>query len=46
MCVYALCIMHYAFKDYNELCTMLTPNSEHVFNVDTEFTHNAKCAHN
>jgi hypothetical protein len=37
-----LCIVHYALKESSELCIMSMLSSEHVCNVDVEFTHNAQ----
>jgi hypothetical protein len=34
--------MHYAFKENNELCTMLLPSDEHVRNAIATFTHTAQ----
>jgi len=36
-----LCIVHYALKETNELCTILKSSNEHACNTDAELTHNA-----
>jgi hypothetical protein len=40
-----LCTMHYIVKENNELCAMLMPSNEHVWNANATFTHTTQQQH-